>query len=435
MNQHLKQLSAVHYDRGSPGPLFENWLEASDHREQRLLAVDFELPSPWAGQGASTSLTAVYLAGCEAGVKLMVTDQRLADDGPAEAQALFDLWQSQCAAVAYWPGKPLPLEPLSIPKPWGQEIWYTGIEERGVCQFVDGHRRTPIPWLQAAVPDHALGPPGTPPVLLKILDPSAEPVTGDLYFELHDEKREVYVVTHVDPEAWPDGVGAIRYGFDPERVAAAGSDNAFRAQYLEAVRAYERVRRALDALPPGEEASADVLSEEARLRANMDAFTAMRPLRVGDVVRVPLLLPHSLQHGVRTVEFQTPVYERQILSFAQKVLTQDHWDTAEAVQRMTLVAPPPEPFDPIAEQPGMLVERIVDFEDFEVCRARLAGTVSWLPSGNRYSVVMVISGALALPGLNLGPEQAAMLPAGFGVPLQPAEGGEETVVLVASPRR
>ncbi len=67
MNQHLKQLSAVHYDRGSPGPLFENWLEASDHREQRLLAVDFELPSPWAGQGASTSLTAVYLAGCEAG--------------------------------------------------------------------------------------------------------------------------------------------------------------------------------------------------------------------------------------------------------------------------------------------------------------------------------------------------------------------------------
>ena len=27
---------------------------------------------------------------------------------------------------------PMPLSPVFIPKPWGREIWYSGIEERGV---------------------------------------------------------------------------------------------------------------------------------------------------------------------------------------------------------------------------------------------------------------------------------------------------------------
>ena len=168
----------------------------------------------------------------------------------------------------------------------------------------------------------------------------------------------------------------------------------------------------------------------------MDAFSAMLPLQVGDVVRVPLLFPHSLQHGVRTVEFQTPVFERQILSFAQKVLTQNHWDTADAVQRMTLVAPPPEPFELLVDEPGVRVERIVDFEDFEVSRATLSDAHAWAPpNAGSYVLVMVISGALSLPGLTLEREQAALLPAGSGVQLAPADKGAETVVLVASPRR
>jgi hypothetical protein len=366
----------------------------------------------------------------------LVTDQQLSVGGGEDAGSLFAQAQVCSGAVVFRPNQPLPLEPLSIPKPWGQEIWFTGIEERGVCHFADGDSRTPIPWLQAVVPDATLGSPGTPPVLLKILDPSSEPVTGDLYFELHDEKREVYVVTHVDPQAWPDGVGAIRYGFNPARVDAAGGPAAFRAVYLAAVQDYERVRREIDSLPAGSETPPGLAAEERRLRSEMDAYTALMPLQVGDVVRVPLLLPHSLQHGVRTVEFQTPVYERQILSFAQKVLTQDHWDTADAVQRMTLVAPPPEPLELLVDKPGVRVERIVDFEDFEVSRATLGDANAWTPpTAGSYALVMVISGALSLPGLTLEREQAALLPAGSALQLAPADEGAETVVLVASPRR
>ena len=436
MNRHLEQLPAVTYRCGNPRSEVSQWRAGAPGDSEQLLVVDFELASPWLGEGSCLGLTAIYLARSGDITRLMVTDRQLPADASLAAPALFGQWQALTRAVAWRPGAPLALEPLSVPKPWGQEIWYTGIEERGVCHFADDGGRTPIPWLQAAVPDATLGSPGTPPVLLKILDPSADPVTGDLYFELHHQKREVYVVTHVDRQAWPDGVGAIRYGFDPDRVAQAGNDEAFRAQYLSAVRAYERVRRQIDALPPGAETPAGMAAQERQLRSDMDAYTAMRPLEVGDVVRVPLLLPHSLQHGVRTVEFQTPVYERQILSFAQKVLTQDHWDTAEAVQRMTLLAPPPEPFEPVVDRPGVRVERIVDFEDFEVTRATLAGSASWVPPGSdSYALVMVVSGVLSLPPIALGSEQAALLPAGSGIALSPADSGTETVVLVASPRR
>ena len=101
-------------------------------------------------------------------------------------------------------GRALGLEPARIPKPWGQEVWFTGVEERGVCLFHRWSAQLPIPWVQAAAPGAFAGSPAEPLVLLKILDPVAQEVVGDLYFELHEEKREVYVVTHIDPEAWPD---------------------------------------------------------------------------------------------------------------------------------------------------------------------------------------------------------------------------------------
>ena len=88
----------------------------------------------------------------------------------------------------------------------------------------------------------------------------------------------------------------------------------------------EQTRQWLAALPQA------LLTQEQTLRQTMDGFTALHPLAVGDVIVIPQRLPHALQHGVRTIEFQTPVYERQIVSFAQKVLTQNHWDTAAAMQ-------------------------------------------------------------------------------------------------------
>ncbi len=292
-------------------------------------------------------------------------------------------------------------------------------------------RSVPIPWLQAVLPDAVAGEAGRPLVLLKILDPSPEEVVGDLYFELHEEKREVYVVTHIDARAWPDGTGYIRYGFDPGKLAASGSEQQFRRDYLAAVQAYEAVRRRLDdgAAGPG------LVEQERILRAEMDAFTHLRPLRVGDVVAVPLLVPHSLQHGVRTVEFQTPVYERRILSFAQRVVTQDHWDTAAAVTKMRLAPPAMPPFDCLQRAPELVVERIVDFPEFEVRRVRVGRDGSLqVPALDRYALLMVVEGMLDVAGAVVAPEQALLLPRHWQGTLGPAAGAQEAVFLLSLPR-
>jgi len=302
--------------RGEPLQCLQAWRD-SGAAEAGLLLVEFQLTSYWANL-QPIALTAIYQVH-GAGLQVAVTDQPLVacEQDPA---AQFRSWVAQHRLFVAVSGMPLPLRPTCIPKPWGQEIWYTGVEERGVCCFGDEECRVPIPWLQAVLPD--TGTAGEALVLLKILDPLPTPVKGDLYFELHEEKREVYVVTRVDPQAWPDGTGYIRYGFDPARVRDHASPQQFRASYLQAVAHYESVRRELDALE-GQPSEA-LLAREVALRESMNAFTHLRPLAVGDVVVVPLRLPHSLQHGVRTIEFQTPVYERKILSFAQQVLTQDH---------------------------------------------------------------------------------------------------------------
>ena len=39
--------------------------------------------------------------------------------------------------------RPFELETVSIQKPWGQEVWYSGIEQRGVSTV----KSVPLPWL------------------------------------------------------------------------------------------------------------------------------------------------------------------------------------------------------------------------------------------------------------------------------------------------
>jgi hypothetical protein len=400
---------------------------------EALLLVEFHLQPYWIADAEPVPLTALYCIS-DGTLQVTVTDATLTADGSPPAQQ-YARWLAQHKLVSVIPGEPLPLLPVSIPKPWGQEIWYTGVEERGVCHFGSSAGSVPIPWLQAVMPNGAAGPVGMPLVLLKILDPAPQEVTGDLYFELHEEKREVYVVTHVDRDAWPDGCGAIRYGFNPARLADSGSERQFRVQYLAAVRDYEAVRRTLDTLPAGAEAPPEMLARERDLRNVMNSFTHLQPLQVGDVVVVPLLLPHSLQHGVRTIEFQTPVYERKILSFAQQVLTQDHWDTAEAVSQMRLTPPPERPFECLERERHVLVERIVDFPDFEVRRVNLQEGGSWvLAPLARYGVVMVVAGELDLDGGHFGAEQALFLPAGWGGEIKTAQPAQPLVLLLALPR-
>ena len=430
---HPTPTSSVTRLRGEPLAGYRRWRAALTAGADALLLVDFELEQYWLPEAPPLPLTALYCVSAGP-LQVAVTDQTLTP-GAYSPLAQFDSWTQQCQLVRATPVAPLELLPIHIAKPWGREIWYTGVERRGVCDFASPGGRTPIPWLQAVLPDDAVGAAGQALVLLKILDPAPQSVTGDLYFELHETKREVYVVTKVDETAWPDGVGYIRYGFDPVQVAAAVSEQEFRSAYLASVEAYEQVRRALDALPEGEPASRLQRELEQQLRGAMNSFTHMRPLRAGDVVVVPPLLPHALQHGVRTIEFQTPVYERKILSFAQQVLTQDHWDTREALAQALLCPPHETPFECLRQESGIRVERIVDFPDFEVRRVCLEGGAALeLEPVVDYALVMVIEGELALLGSTYRAEQALLLPRGYQDRLTPVNPVQPLVLLLALPR-
>ena len=290
--------------------------------------------------------------------------------------------------------QPVKLLPVKIPKPWGQEIWFSAIEDRGESQvLVEDKAVTLSNYLRdypGATGDQEL-------LLLKILDPLPEAVRGELYFEVHAEKEEVYVVTHVDRSAWPDGIGEIRFGMNQRARAKAGSDDLFRQQFRDAVAAYEQIRRRIDA---GEEG---LTSLEAERRSAMEAFTERRSLIEGDVVRVPRWTPHALQHGVRVVEFQTPTYERYIISFAQKVLTQDHWDTEAAVRQMHLDTPESGADERIEEN----IERIARCGGFNVWRVQQPDSLK-LPNVP-YAIAMTL-GPARIGDLQLTAEESCLIP-------------------------
>ena len=373
----------------------------------------------------------------------------------ASAEEQLDHFADYCSAPVIRLDAPLHLDPVLIPKPWGREIWYTGIEARGQSGVGDKTNSIPLPWLLALAGDVALGKDCLGLNLLKILDPLPEPVYGDLYFELHEQKREVYVVTHIDNTAWPQGVGAIRYGFDQRVHGQYDCDADFREAFRQSVARYERVRREIDGhydayrktegLALDEPVAADrlqrwarqlpqaLVSQEQEAREAMNDFTQLRPLSVGDVIKVPCLLPHSLQHGVRTVEFQSPVYERKILSFAQKVLTQNHWDSDEAIALMSTEEPVEAPLEVLEANSRCCLERVVEFDDFQVERLTLAPGAEWrLISGEHYALVMAVN-ALILAGCRLDAEEAAWIPAAAESVVIENPGSEPVIVLISRP--
>ncbi len=433
MKHSIEISEAVQYQCGHPLECYAAWSNEPSVQD-RLLLVDFDLEAYWLAGSPKISLTAIYFES-ERTSSISVTDKSLVGLGLAPSDQYFR-WSVDHQIVRYSPGHLIRLLPLAIPKPWGQEIWYTGVETRGVCCFFQGELKTPIPWLQATVPGCGLGDAGDALVLLKILDPVADPVVGDLYFELHEEKQEVYVVTHVDKASWPDRVGYIRMGFNSQKLDSFGGDaQTFKESYLSVVQDYEDIRREIDNQPQGSVIRPEQRQRESQLRIRMDSYSQLVPLVVGDVVKVPLLTPHSLQHGVRTVEFQTPVYERKILSFAQRVITQNHWDTKEAVDIMVLEPPPANDFTVLEDTPGQLVERIVDFSDFDVRRVSLAdGTSMVFAPLSSYALLMVVEGQLTLENLELVAEDALILPSGWSGELAFAKPESSGVLLLATPR-
>lgn len=427
-----------------------------------LLLIRYPFLQYWLDPAPTIHLSAFYCVVVTGEIRFAVSDdgdkllaaieQSKAGGADCFEQVCVDLGLAQFSSA-----ESLPLCSLHIPKPWGQEIWYTGIEQRGVAEAGAGEWLAPLPWVLSALPDALCGRRQRELVLLKILDPLPQEVFGDLYFELHEEKREVYVVTAVDPDAWPDGRGAIRFGFDPAKRSLYASDDEFRQDFLAAVQAYEKTRRLIDEAIDTQRHSesiginepvdasrlstwlqqvpAELRQQEQSERATMDSFSQLRPLSVGDVVKVPCLLPHSLQHGVRTVEFQTPVYERLIVSFAQKVLTQPHWDTTRAAQLMSLETPEQGEFACLQHSDEVLVEQIVEFHDFDVFRVRLQAGATFIPlSVPGYLLIMVIEGQALVGSVRLNPEQAALIPGSLEQAQVVNSGLEPICFLIAQPK-
>jgi len=267
-------------------------------------------------------------------------------------------------------------------------------------------------------------------VLLKILDPLPDEVLGDLYFEMHEAKQEVYVVTGINRQAWPDGEGGIRFGFNQELRSRFASDDAFKQAYLQAVKHYQQVRQQIDKMLDEKRVpDASLVDQEKDLREKMEGFIAIRKLKLGDVVTVPCYTPHSLQHGVRTVEFQTPVYERKILSFAQKVLTQNHWDTEQALQNVNLDLPQ-EPDRIVLDKTASLCrERVVQFDDFKVERVSLDNNAGFVSPHGHHRLILVVTGTVTVEGRELGVEQAQLLPACAAIEINCVS--QSAIVLIA----
>ena len=404
----------------------------------QLLAIDFDCEEYWRDEKSLLPLTAIYRLqrqGDEIEVTATAITRAFADrhweNICAEINSL-DNYFAQLGEPLFDLNAPIRLQPIAIPKPWGQEIWYTGIEKRGMASVGEGAAAIPLPWLLAIAPQR-LSAGGRQPILLKILDPLAAPEFGDLYFELHQEKQEVYIVTAVDRSTWPDGTGAIRFGFNTRLRSQYRDDRRFVADYLNAVARYREVRRDIDAqldtirqrervglndpvAAPTlrrwlDEIPTDLHRRERTLREAMEAFTALRSLTIGDVVKVPCLVPHSLQHGVRTVEFQTPVYERLILSFAQKVLTQSDWDTERAAELLQLDPPAELPFPKLTAGDGWVEQQIVRFDDFEVRRITLQpDAIASIRVTAGYGLGMIVGSELMVNGQSFAADTAALLP-------------------------
>jgi hypothetical protein len=326
--------------------------------------------------------------------------------------------------------RPLPLTPVRIPKPWGAEIWFTGIEKRGVSRIGN----TPIPWLLDLTGDACCG--TEPPLLLKILDPLPDELLGDLYFELHEEKVEVYVVTSIDKSAWPEGSGYIRYGFNEQKLAQYDSREAFKHHYLESVQAYREVRREVDrtfdefriaegialdeVIAPDrmnvfrDQLPDELVQREEVCRVAMNAFTSLEPLKTGDIVRVTPFTPHSLLHGVRVVEFQTPHYERFILSFGQKVLTQSDWDTEAAIEKVDWNATFDKHVEQVTSTDDFEADRVADFDEFKVMRLTIKPNGSFVQDLNTYALVMGIEGRAEVNEVGCNKEEALLVPRSLG---------------------
>lgn len=355
---------------------------------------------------------------------------------------------SQQNAAILSPNKPFHPDMIKIPKPWGYEGWYTGIEKRGTSMVKDCCGLTELPYALSLFPQKTLGNHTDNLILLKTLNPVPDEVLGDLYLEMHEEKWEAYVVIGIDHQAWPTGKGIIKAGMNLEKLeeykqnCGQNWEDTYLKDFHQSIRKYESVRRDIDLLldkekeslgfspndpvPPEQmkellkKVSEDQKKQEYQLRKEAESFVGGCEVKEGDIVTFPTHQMHSLQHGVRVIEFQTPHYERLIVMFAQKVLTQGYWNTEKA---MTLATPevyhPPLP--KVQENtPAIMNERFVDFPNFTADRITVQPEQHYKDqTGEQYHLLIIVTGQATLKWNNnqqtiLKKEKAVLIPVSMG---------------------
>ncbi len=312
---------------------------------------------------------------------------------------------------------PLELIPAQVAKPWGEEIWFSGIEARGESRVRVAGGSLPLLDYLSLAPARLCG--AQPVILLKMLDSRAEPITGELYFEIHEQKTEVYVVADVNRSLYPDGIGSVRFGMNQDKRGQFSDDEAFREAFLDAVRRFESNSQAT---PP----------TDNNFRQDMLSFVATEALRPGDSLIVPPGVPHSLQPGLQVIEFQTPVFERRIIYASQPVVTQSGWDSASAIADMSLDTPQ----GPRAgDDPDPLLAGLAEFS---VSRLQLSDSQPQpLTRHGAYALCIALYGPVqidcASSSLILQPGSAAFIPGSVGHTRCCAD--QAAQLLIATPRR
>lgn len=311
---------------------------------------------------------------------------------------------------------PIELSPIEIPKPWGKEVWYTGIEERGVSLAKVGSSLVRISSILSTFGSLVMDEKSPQPILLKVLAPNSHPERGNLYYELHVEKQEVYIVSGINN---PDGKtqGRMKYGINAKKLKEYESEESFKTAFKSSIKSYEKIRtevestfdkfRENDCINLTDSLTTKKLDEyysklpgelrqaELNAKKKVEEFVGWKTLKIGDVVAVETHVPHSLQHGVEVIEFQTPVYERRIISFDQKVLTQKNWDVDAAFEVMKLSAPLDAPLKVLDENKSYKVEEVVKFSGFAVNKIHFESSYK-LESSNSHSLIFVLENDVLL---------------------------------------
>ena len=189
-----------------------------------------------------------------------------------------------------------------------------------------------------------------------------------------------------------------------------------------------------------EKISTELSTQEMSLRNKAADFVGDYPVKVGDIVSFPVLQIHSLRHGIKVIEFQTPHYERLIVMSAQKVLTQKHWDTGNALSKILPEVYQKPELKKLHKSAGILVERFVDFPQFTADRISLDNEQTLdVQLGGQYQLLINVSGQAAVFPENgqavfLNPEEALFLPVGMVSYRLKNTGDSQLICLKAIPK-